>query len=469
MYNPLYPNDYNYLKAQHYSKKYEASSSTAAEEKLKLASRERNEVGDQKNRHSNFLADALRSCAVPSPLDASLSHPLTSPASDTFQSTVLPLRLDYSLSESISPSSWPSISSSGGALVNTRATTGQAPSGCTLSAHVGNNVSAHAPLATTTRLDMSAEELHAQRIQRSAQMGVQRAVDLQKDEMETEFKKRKLEGSDTKSKVSNLLAQLRQKKEMVSGRVQPTVIPSFGAPSPHLSTASSDSVVSGNASGSRFSGTSAIAKPSCTSAVKALSAPLAFIPSGLKSGGFVMTAAQPCADEKKSRSAHLEGQLSTTLLLRYVHPPLWEVVKLSSDEQQILRGISPKPSEARRRLAATLWAQPVREILHDCAAFGVVSSHQVYVLTEAEESKLQERLLTEYPTASAPQCEAILLSERVRVLFRFETSSGSFKAASAISASPSHWKVCFFPSVEYDLGHLGPSPRECWSQIPLDE
>lgn len=469
MYNPLFPNDYYYLKVQHYSKNYEASRSTSTEEELKLTTSERGDIGDQKNRHSNFLSDALRTRAVPSPLDASLSRLLPTPTLDSFQSTALPVRLNHSFSEDISPSSQTSISSSGGALVSVRPIAGQAPSDCSLSTHIGNNAMVHAPLATSTRLDMSAEELHAQRIQRSAQMGVQRAVDLQKDEIETEFKKRKLDGFDTKSRVSNLLAQLRQKKETVHGSLPSTIIPSCSASSPHLAAASPGSVVSETASVSGINGITAIANPSCSSSVKALSAPLAFIPSGLKSGGFVMTVAEPCAEEKEFLSAHLEGQLSTTLLLRRVNPPLWELVKLTSDEEQTLRGISLKPSEARRRLAATLWAQPVRDILHQCAAFGVVSSHQVYVLTETEEYKLKERFLTEYPTASIAQCEATLLSERVRVLFRFETSSGSFNAASAISATPSHWKVCFFPSVKYDLGHLGPSPSECWSQISLDE
>lgn len=479
MYNPLFPNDYSFIKVQEYFERNKRSHHATKRDLSGLSSGEDAENNGKKSLPTNFLSAALRSSTVPSLLDSMSSHSSTSTViNDSFQATGSQASSMQSLPATLPPPStlFGRASQSIGAAAswNLRPGHGNTESGSKFQTSVGTNPPLPAPLIPSTRLDMSAEELHAQRIQRSAQMGVQRAVDLRKDEIETEFKKRKLEGSDTKSKVSNLLSQLRQKKAAAAaaGNITSTMI---SMPSDsnltHLSTASISTSSSAASSLSLPSGSTSTRGPSdpCeTSAPRSLSAPLTFVPSGLRSGGFVMTATEPSAQE--GISVRLEGRPSTTLLLRHVgSPSLWEAAKLGASEEQVLRGFSSNSKDARQQLASAIWSQSVRDILHRCTAFGVVSSHQVYVLTEKEENHVKERLLREFPATSPSQCNVILLSERVRVFVRFEAPAGAFKAADAMSVNLMLWKVCFFPSEEYDQGHLAPIQSESWSQVPHAE
>lgn len=468
MYNPLLPNDYNALKVQDHRNRNNKQHHLERGDQSELSSRVEAENNSKKSISANFLSAALRSSTAPSFLDAvgsrlSASTGIRDPfqTSNVVASSALP-----------PPGTLPSpLSLPGGGSTHNPAAP-RSPTTNTGRKDVDHEFSAARVngnfLVPSTRLDMSAEEFHAQRIQRSARMGVQRAVDLQKDEMETEFKKRKLEGSDTKSKVSNLLSQLRQKKAAATAAKSKDSLEATAPLDAHSAQFTTVPNMACWASGVSLSAESCSPKkavdPRDNSSLRVLSAPLAFVPSGLQSGGFVI------AQTEQSRSenvlSRLEGQTSTTLLLRYVHSPsLWEATNVSPSEEEILRGIVKKTSEARQRLASMIWSHPVRDLLHQCAAFGVVSSHQVYVLTEMEESQVKDRLLREFPV-TPPQCESILLSERVRVFIRFETLGGAFKAADAMSQSSTLWKVCFFPSVEYDQGHLGPTRNECWSRVP---
>lgn len=71
---------------------------------------------------------------------------------------------------------------------------------------------APSPTEGPVALNLSAEELHKLRVRKSAAMGVKSAVDLEREILEVEHKKVKLEGSDVKSRIGSLLGKMRQQK-----------------------------------------------------------------------------------------------------------------------------------------------------------------------------------------------------------------------------------------------------------------
>ncbi|CAD2219384.1 hypothetical protein AGDE_12206 [Angomonas deanei] len=59
-------------------------------------------------------------------------------------------------------------------------------------------------------VNLPAEDLHRLRIKTSAEMGVKRAVELEREEHEVEQKRKKLEGSDVRGKIGGLLEKMKQ-------------------------------------------------------------------------------------------------------------------------------------------------------------------------------------------------------------------------------------------------------------------
>lgn len=294
------------------------------------------------------------------------------------------------------------------------------------------------PPPPSTMLSLSAEELHAQRIQRSAAMGVQRAVGYQKDAFESDFKKRKLEGSDTRSRITSLLSQMKAK------------------------SSTTDSAGSANTTenGQPLSAT-ASSSPSAHTPSPSPSAPLTFVRSGLRTGGFVMAPVADAVGGVASTTPKLEGQPSATLLLRYLGTPsLWSSAPDTQTQEALQR---TQDAMARGRIAEQVWSQLIWDIRRESASFGVVSSCKPYVLTPSEEAACGERLKHCFPQLTDEQRDAVRDSERVRLLVRFDALAGAFKAAEAMSTRLPMWKVCFFPTSAFDAGQLGPSENEPWS------
>lgn len=277
---------------------------------------------------------------------------------------------------------------------------------------------------------MSAEELHAQRVQRSAAMGVQRAVEYQKDSIESEFKRRKMEGSDARSRVTNLLAKMRGTPPSTTSTTQPEASSAAGLS--HSVTAPSPS------------------------------APLAFLPSGLGTGGFKLTAVGPSVAQ--SAATGLAGVPGPTLLMRSrQHPSLWDSLH---DNQQAALLLPPGPSSVpsvllARQAAEQVWAVLLRDILRECSAFGVVTSCIPHVLQVAELDALSQRWRADFPAASSPQHDEAMNAERVRIFVRFDAVAEAFRAAEAMAPLGDQWSVVFYPTTAFDQGELGVTDVWC--------
>lgn len=282
-------------------------------------------------------------------------------------------------------------------------------------------LSAHLPMKNTplTSLNLSAEEIHAQRIDKSAEAGVRWAVEHQKDAVKAEFERRKQEGSDVRSRTKNLFQTLSRS----SG------------------PANSDQAIEGE------------------SPTHQTTTSLQFVPSGLLTGGFIMRPTEKKVDESITSSSLLYTPRSATLMFRYKgNPALWNATMENTRRSKLIS--SSEPSAVRLRLADETWNSLLKEVRRECANFGVVSSCHAYVLT-SEEVAVFEKALLEKSLAEEVRKNA-LLAERVRIFVRFVVESDAVEAAKRMSAGFQGWKVCFYPTELYDDGKFIPQESEGW-------
>lgn len=347
-------------------------------------------------------------------------------------------------------------------------------------------------------LSMTAEELHLQRVKRSAAMGIQRAVDMEREALELEHKKRKLEGADTKSRIGGLLERMKKKKE---AQTQPS------ASAASSSSSSSSAQTEGGSAERTSSQEPGFSLTTTTTTVQGgtnttspppsslPSAPLVFKPSGLAAGGYVMAPAHSGGDttapssaaaalERKRRA--LKGKPSSTLLLRLIHshtttvspsevtpcaPPAL-VQLLASACVTAEGGEGDDDSRSSPLLLAgggpavdTPLAPLLEDIRAECGRHGVVRGTRAYIMTAEEEEeqkeKGEERRSASVAASSAAAEPLLALQRRLRVLVRFNTVADAFKAAEALAVLPQlPWSITFFPTSRYDAGQLGPTEGE---------
>lgn len=259
----------------------------------------------------------------------------------------------------------------------------------------GSGSGGEAPIA----LNAPAEELHRQRVSRSAAMGIQSAVEIEKDSLELEHKRRRLDGTDTKSRIAGLLSRMR--KSSVGGDGD-----GDGAP-PQLQSGS----------------------PSALPTDGPASTPLVFKPSPLAAGGYVMAA----ADAAPGRRA-LSGKPTSTLLLRWAGPsPAAE--------------LAAQPAAAQAQGCSVL-AESVRG---ECGRFGALRSVKVRLLTADEEAAKARAIREQLGEA---EVEPRLARERLRALVRLGSASEAIKVAEELLRS-GRWCVDFFPTGRYDAEDYG--------------
>lgn len=245
------------------------------------------------------------------------------------------------------------------------------------------------PVAVTA----SVEELLRRRVARSAAMGSQSAEQMEREELEVEQKKRKLEGSDIRSRVGSFLSKMR-------------------APAAKAADASA-------------------AMPQASP-----SAPLAFVPSPLAAGGYVM-AATTAAPVPRT----ITGRASTTLLLRYV----------SNSPFPQLRGLV---GEALERMCGPLCS----DVSAECGQYGVVRAVRVYLLRSEEIERVRQAV--EAVLSDKAQVEKAILCEQVRIVVRFGALKSAFAASEALPQRHPECVVSFFPEAMFDAGRLGPIEGE---------
>ncbi|GET87163.1 hypothetical protein, conserved [Leishmania tarentolae] len=291
-------------------------------------------------------------------------------------------------------------------------------------------------------LGLSAEELHQHRIKESAALGIQRAVMMEKEALEVEHKKRKLEGSDARSRISSRLDKLKAlaaKSKAVTG-----VADSLGAGDAGLQPGSPPSPTSSQRTSS--SPLAPEAEPS---------APLMFQRSSLAAGGYVMTTADSSLPgillRPNTRSA-IQGRPSSTLLLRFLH----DSPVLGWSGEAI--GEATTSSSAESSLCAPVLGQ-VQQL---CRRFGFVRSMaaRVYakdVVTAAlARARSQSSVESHVPSAEEVQ------REQLRVWVRFDSVTEAFKAAESLAkevspATPTGTPVLavsFYPTGLYDADKL---------------
>ncbi|CBZ24995.1 conserved hypothetical protein [Leishmania mexicana MHOM/GT/2001/U1103] len=297
--------------------------------------------------------------------------------------------------------------------------------------------SASAPL-----LGLSAEELHQHRIKESAALGIQRAVMMEKEALEVEHKKRKLEGSDARSRISSRLDKLKAlaaKSKAVTGvsvsaDAGDAVLQPDGPTSPTSSQKTSSSSFAAEA---------------------APSAPLMFQRSSLAAGGYVMAAADPSLPgmllRTSTRSA-VQGKPSSTLLLRFLH----DSPVLGWSEAAIAEASTLSSAES------SLCAPVLTQVQQLCRRFGFVRSMAARVYAEdvvtaaLARSRSQTSVETQVPSAEEVR------REQLRVWVRFDSVTEAFKAAESLAkevspATPAGrpvFAVAFYPTGLYDSDAL---------------
>ncbi|KAK7201627.1 hypothetical protein NESM_000227400 [Novymonas esmeraldas] len=286
-------------------------------------------------------------------------------------------------------------------------------------------------------LGLSAEELHQHRVKESAALGVQRAVLMEKEALEVEHKKRKLEGSDARSRISSRLDKLKAlagKSRSVAGDAGAE--PAQTQPSPTSSPAE--------------------VTPS---------APLVFQRSSLAAGGFVMTAADPALPGVGQRTAvrpAVQGRPSSTLLLRFLaESPLqtWTAA-------DIAQAAAATPAEE-----SPLCAPALAQVQQLCRRFGFVRSMAARVYEEsvvkAALARAVERSSSGRSVSAREEGEEEVRREQLRVWVRLDSVTEAFKAAESLAkesvADPSgaaghaarpRFAVYFYPTSLYDANTL---------------
>ncbi|KAG5483244.1 hypothetical protein CUR178_04823 [Leishmania enriettii] len=295
--------------------------------------------------------------------------------------------------------------------------------------------------ASAPLLGLSAEELHQHRIKESAALGIQRAVTMEKEALEVEHKKRKLEGSDARSRISSRLDKLKAlaaKSKAVTGA--PTFVDTGDAAS---------------LPGNTLSPTSPHGTLSPSFAAEAVpSAPLVFQRSSLAAGGYVMTTADRSHPSMLLRTAthsSVRGKPSSTLLLRFLHgSPLqgWSGATIAE----------AATSSTESPLCAPILAQ-VQQL---CRRFGFLRSIAARVYTEDVVIAAFARARSQTSGESVVPSGEEVRREQLRVWVRFDSVTEAFKAteslakemSSAVPAGQPLFAVSFYPTVLYDANAL---------------
>ncbi|KAG5509785.1 hypothetical protein GH5_05654 [Leishmania sp. Ghana 2012 LV757] len=295
--------------------------------------------------------------------------------------------------------------------------------------------------ASAPLLGLSAEELHQHRIKESAALGIQRAVTMEKEALEVEHKKRKLEGSDARSRISSRLDKLKAlaaKSKAVAGA------PTF------VDTGDAASLPGNTLSPTLLHGT---LSPSFAAEVVP-SAPLVFQRSSLAAGGYVMTTADrshPSMLLRTATQSSVRGKPSSTLLLRFLHDsPLqgWSGAAIAE----------AATSSTEPPLCAPVLAQ-VQQL---CRRFGFLRSIAARVYAEDVVLAAFARARSHTSGESVVPSAEEVRREQLRVWVRFDSVTEAFKAteslakeiSSAVPAAQPLFAVSFYPTGLYDANAL---------------
>ncbi|KPA77346.1 hypothetical protein ABB37_07227 [Leptomonas pyrrhocoris] len=292
---------------------------------------------------------------------------------------------------------------------------------------------------SSSGLSLSAEELHLHRIKESAALGIQSAVDMEKDALEVEHRKKKLEGADARSRIGSRLDKLKAlaaKSKKLTGSDAAEKTHAMPMPSTNTTTAPTTTTSAEPASSSSL--------PSAPSAT----APLVFQRSALAAGGYVMTAApvdssvlSATAGVATSTKRAVRGKPSSTLLLRYLRES--PVATTWSAEQVAQAAASPT---ARDALCAPL----VDSVRQRCRRFGFVRGVKARVHTAAAVASV---------LGVAAMDSAALRCEQLRLWVRYDSVTEAFKAAESLAKEPATAEgpvfcVCFYVTNLFDADTL---------------
>lgn len=329
--------------------------------------------------------------------------------------------------------------------------------------------SVSASSAGPSGLGLSAEELHRRRIQESAALGIQSAVEMEKAELESEHQRRKLEGADARSRISSRLDKLKalaQKSKKLAGA--PTTAEGDDSSAAAASgTPDTDKDAPSSPSSSAIAASSA--QPSSTTS----SAPLTFQRSSLAAGGFIMTSAPtlpPRQTSTQQKSAQVSprplspapcavrGKPSSTLLLRFCRTR--DDLPQTSSTRAEADGLPPalEWSEAQLTAAAASPAATaalcdplLRQLEGQCRRFGVVRGVKARIYAAAAVTAVLGMAATD---------TAGLRREQVRLWVRYDSVTEAFKAATSLAKEAAAaeggpaFSVCFYPTGLYDADTL---------------
>jgi hypothetical protein len=308
--------------------------------------------------------------------------------------------------------------------------------------------------AESSGLHLSAEELHRHRIAASAALGIQSAVAMEKDALEVEHKRKKLEGEDARSRISSRLDKLKslaaKSKKLTGGGGKEATMEQPEATGTSASCGPA-SVSTASADASSFAAEPIAATPSTASA------PLVFQRSSMAAGGYVMTTAPTTSSSaatssllplSKSAAASaaagqraIRGKPSSTLLLRYRRD---SPVCQWSEEQ-----ISHAATSGTEATAA-LCAPVVSQVHQLCCRFGFVRGVKARVHTPETVASV---------LGIAASDRAALQDEQLRLWVRYDSVTEAFKAAESLAKEPGSVDgpllcVCFYPTSLFDADTL---------------
>lgn len=348
MYDPRQPNVYQDIQYAYHCARRALEEKKEAEEARRNSSASQDQGthtdADTRDTHTHHPSIGTRGSAATSPVDDAAANATAHPSSSSStSSTTLPMTLHGS-----------ATGDAAAAVVMPPPPPPQAAS-TAMPAPVGGPRRQPTP---TLLPNLTAEELHHRRIQRSADMGVQRAVELQREGLEMEHKKRKLEGTDARSRISSLLSHMRRRPAPCNDNTTDSALSSSSlcsataplaaqaaelaesceAHGQHASVPAEadtsgaphdecDTARGGGARGTEHE----MRAPMCPPPPSESAAALVFRPSPLAAGGFVLTPSMNAAPSSSSShssslalssSLSLRGKPSSTLLLRFGCPDL---------------------------------------------------------------------------------------------------------------------------------------------------
>lgn len=321
-----------------------------------------------------------------------------------------------------------------------------------------DSASAFADVHAPEELHLSAEELHLRRIKESAALGIQAAVDMEKEVLESEHKRMRLEGADARSRISSRLDKLKalaakSKKLSSSGN-------SGGDSGGAGRGESADGLVS-----SPVTAVNSATSPAAPSSLSASSAaPLIFQRSSLAAGGYVMTTAAtptaaptalvPNAFASTAAKSAVQGKPSSTLLLRYCRDSpavAWSPEEIRQAATATVATTTASSSGSEAAAAADVLCAPILQYVQQlCRRFGSVRAVKARVHTADAVSSVLHISVTD---------TAAVLREQLRLWVRYDSVAEAFKAAESLSKEPSTaagplFNVAFYPTSFFDADTL---------------